>query len=207
MFFPRTHLLLADARESRSAPSQVSLCAEIKKLASHTCRFFWLIQDQPYTANYKHSSLSRVPFLPSFSFIGTPAKLEGRLNLPSCNLAFFLMCVCSFFFFSPTSCPDAGLHAKFLREIQSTLECPSGLHSKAELCGWVWEEKCNDLHLNGSTLANTMGLSFTGLGPLLRPKGTCRDRALMRQQACLRLGTNHCLHVYICVCSVCVCVC
>lgn len=38
------------------------------------------------------------------------------------------------------------------------LECP-----EAELCDWVWEEKCNGLHLNGSTLANTLGLSFTGV--------------------------------------------
>lgn len=47
----------------------------------------------------------------------------------------------------------------------STLEWPYRGNSKAELCCWVWEGKSNDLHLNGSTLTNTMGLSFTCIGP------------------------------------------
>lgn len=61
----------------------------------------------------------------------------------------------------------------------------------AELCGWVWEEKCRGLHPNGSTLTNTPGLSFTGVRtPLIPQKGACRAQALMRQQAFLWLVTN-----------------
>lgn len=78
-----------------------------------------------------------------------------------------------------------------LGEIQSTLECPCGENTKAELCSWVWEEKCNNFHLNASTLPNTMGLSFTSVrSPPHSEKEACRDLALMRQQAFLWLVTN-----------------
>lgn len=55
--------------------------------------------------------------------------------------------------------------AALLGEIPSTLKCPCGGNTKAELCSRVWEEKCNNFHLNASTLPNTMGLSFTGIRP------------------------------------------
>lgn len=153
--------------DARCRPSQ---SCEDKELASHTRRCSLPIQDQPYTPNYGPiHPLSRGPFFHPFH--SSPHQRAGRpAERPHCKL-FLCACLCRFVFFSPTSCTNMGLHAEFLGEIQSTLECPRGLHSKAELCGRVWEEKCNDLHLNGSTLANTMGLSFTGLGPPLYSKG------------------------------------
>ena len=69
-------------------------------------------------------------------------------------------------------------------------------NTKAVLRDWVWEEKCNNFHLNASTLPNTMGLSFTGVKtPLHSKKEACRDLALMRRQAFPWLVANPCVCV------------
>lgn len=188
-FVPPRRLTLVVARRSL-AKIKSSPLTPVAALCQFKINLTLLITD-PFIPF--HVALSSVLFIRRRTSV-----LEGRLTVLTANC--FCVRVCAVLcFFSPTSCTNMGLHAEFLGEIQSTLECPRGLHSKAELCGRVWEEKCNDLHLNGSTLANTMGLSFTGLGPPPVFKGACRDRALMRQQAFLRLVTNHCLHVCACV--------
>lgn len=111
-----------------------------------------LIQDQPYTPNYLLIHPFHTAFLPSFVTApacwnaGRASSLWRRQQFENCS-------------------SNIGLVADLLEEIPSTLECPCGGNTKAELCGWVWEEKCNDLHLNGSTPPNTMGLSFKGVGP------------------------------------------
>lgn len=125
------------------------------------------IQDQLYTSNYSLIPPFHTAFLP-FCFTAPACWNPGRASSLWKTQQF------------GNSSSNIGLVADLLGEIQLTLECPCGENTIAELCGWVWEEKCNDLHLNGSTLPNTMGLSFIGVRPPLHSeKEACRDLALM----------------------------
>lgn len=140
-----------------------------------------LIQDQPYTPNYLRIHPLHTVFLP-FCFTAPACRNAGRASSLWRRQQF------------GCSSSNISLVAALLGGIQSTLECPCRENTKAELCGWVWEEKCNNFHLNASTLPNTMGMSFTGIRPpLYSEKEACRDLALMRQQAFPWLVTNRCV--------------
>lgn len=169
-FVPPGRLTLVVASHSRPTRRFLSV-AKIKSspltLVASLCQFkinLTLLITDPFIPF--HVALSSILFIRRRTSV-----LEGRLNVLTANCFCVLVCAVLCFFFLQLVVQTWACTLNFLERYSQPWSVPRGLHSKAELCGRVWEEKCNDLHLNGSTLANTMGLSFTGLGPPLYSKG------------------------------------
>lgn len=162
--------LLNHTRPTRSAP----LWALIKTQLSHLS-FILPIQDQPFSPNY----LLIHPLHTVLFWITAPAGSNAGENVlikkRDSSLGIVLV---------QTRVRFGALYSpRYNRPWSVPAEQTLKLSYVAE-CG---KEKCNKFHLNGSTLANTMGLSFTGVGPpVLRGEGgACREQALMRRWALL----------------------